>query len=435
MKLKHPFLTIILIISSFIISGCSGDSNNSKNGKNRLLPALEVVQAQQGSLPLIERLSGLVKAKNQIEIYPEISAVIKTIHVQNGEEVRKNQPLVSLRDIEFSERLKQAQASYQVYQAEARQAEARLKEIKSELNRTRSLAEKNLTSDAELEAIETRALLAEADVELANAHVEQALATVAEQNQALSLAVIKAPVDGTVGNRNAEIGMTVSPGTRLFTLGQLDNVKVEVILTDRMLNYIEAGQRTEILASNLPSGKLEAPLSRISPFLHPLTHSTEAEIELANPDHYLKSGMFVTVDIFYGESEEATLVPLSALYENPLTGITGVYVSRDTLNLIKSVISETGNKGNLTEPVPFEFIPVKVIAKSRISAGISAIKPGDWIVSLGQDLMGGESGPARARPVEWSWVEHLQNLQREDLLKDILDKKQATDSDTSTSGT
>lgn len=398
------------------------------------MPVLEACRAQYGSLPLVERLSGAVKARNQVGIFPEINAVVKAVHVQNGDEVYQGQPLVSLRDIEFNERLNQARAAYRVAEAQARQAEAKLKEIEAELNRTRTLAEKDLTSKVELEAIETRAVLAEADVELARARVGQASATVAEQEEALTQTVIRAPVAGMVGNRNAEIGMMVGPGTRLFTLGQLDSVRVEVVLTDRMLNYIETKQRTEIQAANLPSGVLSASLSRISPFLHPITHSTEGEIDLANPGHYLKSGMFVTVDIFYGESEQATLVPLSALYENPLTGATGVYVGRDPLNQIPQEPSEADGTGSLTEPVPFEFVPVEILAKGRMSAGIRGVEPGDWVVTIGQDLLGGESGRAKVRPVDWTWVEQLQNLQREDLLQEVMKKQQSTGRDTAASG-
>jgi len=424
---KYLFFILLLLLA------CSG-SDESGSGRGQLIPAVEAVQADYGSLPLVERLSGVVKANNQVEIYPEISAVIRDVHIKNGDEVDQGQPLVSLRDTEFEERLKQARAALQITEAQVRQAEARLKEAQADLKRTRSLADKKLTSDSELETVETRAVSADADLELARARVEQARATVGEREEALSRTVIRAPVDGTVGNRNAEVGMTVSQGTRLFTLGQLDSVRIEIVLTDRMLNYIEAGQRTEIQAANLPSGSMTASLSRISPFLHPITHSTDAEIDMANPGHHLKSGMFTTVDVFYGESEQATLVPLSALYENPLTGATGVYVARDTLNKIPEDPLETGSSTILTEPVPFEFVPVEVIAKGRMSAGIRAIESGDWVVTIGQDLFGGEAGQAKVRPVSWARVENLQTIQREDLLREIMQKRPTGGSDTTGPG-
>lgn len=423
------FLVICLTCYAFFVS-CSGGSSKTNNNRNRLIPAVEAVKADYGALPLVERLSGVVKAKNQVEIYPEISAVVEKVHVQSGDNVSKNSPLVSLRDKEFQERLKQAEAALQIATAQARQAEARLKEINNQLKRTKSLAEKELTSSAELENIETEALSAQADVELANARVQQAQATVAEEQENLSRTIIRAPVNGTVGSRNAEVGMRVNSGTRLFTLGKLDTVKVEVVLTDRMLTYIETGQRAEIFASILPDGVTSANLSRISPFLHPVTHSTEAEIDLPNPNHYLKSGMFTTVDLFYGESENATIVPLSSLYENPLTGETGVYVSRDTANTIPANRDELNASGGLTQPVPFEFVPVEVLVKGRMSVGVRGIEADNWVVTIGQDLFGGEPGSAKMRPVDWSWVEHLQNLQREDLLEEITQKKKNINADT-----
>lgn len=440
-KLPTAIYLLCLLSLGLLWFACYGESGESQgDAAERVVPAVEAVQARHGALPLTERLSGVVRAKNQVEIYPEISAAIVEVLVENGEVVKKGQPLVRLRDKEFQERLKQAKAGYQIAVAQAKQAEARLQEIQAELKRTQTLAEKQLASATELEAVKTQAISAEADVELAKARVEQAQATVDEREETLSQTVIRAPISGTVGNRNAEIGMLVANNTRLFTLGQLDSVRVEVVLTDRMLNYIEAGQRTEIYAGNMPSGPLSAPLARISPFLHPVAHSTSAEIDVANPDGQLKPGMFVTVDIFYGESEEATLVPLSTLYENPATGATGIYVSRVPLDREPVGATNSGQHISLTDPVSFEFVSIDVIAKGRMHAGVRGVEAGDWVVTIGQELLGGKSGKARARPVKWERVEQLQRLQRDDLLRDIMQRQQAggrgtdsTDSPISTS--
>ncbi len=429
----YVYFLLILVAISFIMIGCGSrsESGNSRNGE-RLIPSVEAVQAYFGSLPLSERLTGVVRARNQVEIYPEISAAITEVYVHNGDVVKKGQPLVRLRDREFQERLKQAKAEYQIAVAQAKQAEARLKESKTELQRTQSLAEKGLTSDAQLETTQTQAISAEANLELALARVNQAQATVEESESELSETVIRAPVAGTVGTRNAEIGMIVNTNTRLFTLGQLDNVKIEIILTDRMLNYIQTGQRSEILSDVLPSGRIDAPLSRISPFLHPVTHTTLGEIDLNNPDESLKPGMFVTVDVYYGESENATLVPLSALYENPNSGETGIYVSNDNIELSREPISKGGSDQSieLTNPVDFTFVPVDVIAKGRMQAGISGVKPGNWIITLGQNLIGGDTGTARVHKVNWNWVEKLQHLQSQDLLQDIMKRQQEAVQDT-----
>ena len=416
----------ILLITA--LSACSGHSDADQTAA-RVIPAVEAVQTRTGSLPLTQRLSGVVEAKNQIGIYPEVSAVIEEVFVQNGDNVKKGKPLVRLRDKEFLERMKQAKAGYQIALAQLKQAEAELKEQEADIKRNKTLAEQGLISPTDLETAQTRYISSEASVALARARVDQAHSTLEERNENLAQTTIRAPITGTVGNRNAEIGMLVTGSTRLFTLGQLDEVRVNVILTDRMLAYIEEGQTVDIMDERAPGGVLSTKLSRISPFLNPVSHSTEAQIDLKNQEAILKPGMFVTVDIFYGESEQATLVPLSALYENPTTGAIGVFVTDATFDDASLVTTPSGQSIELSDPVDFRFKQVDVIAKGRMEAGIGGIPDGKWVITIGQNLMGGDEGKARVRPVRWTRVERLQNLQREDLLEDLVKRQQKTSID------
>jgi len=431
-EMKHSYSTFIAWLAlagvALLTASCGsgGSGGGGRNEGDPMVPGVEAVQAQRGSLPLTQRLSGVVRAVNQVAIYPEITAVITEVPVRNGENVEKGRPLVRLRDKEFRDRLKQATANHQIALAQARQAEARLKEANSELKRIRQLAEQKMVSMSQLETAEARAVSAEADLDLANARIEQAHASMSEEEENLSQTVIRAPVSGSIGDRNAEVGMLVNNNTRLFTLGQLDSMYVEVVVTDKMLTFLEEGQTTEILSSILPAGPISASLSRISPFLNPVTHSTVGEIDISNPGGLLKPGMFVTVDIFYGESEEATLVPLSALYELPATGVSGVYVSEASLD--QEPVASLGDEESITftEPVSFTFVPVDVIAKGRMEAGIRGVDPGAWVITLGQNLLGEEKAEARVRPVKWEWVEKLQNLQREDLMQKVIERKSSS---------
>ncbi len=68
-------------------------------------------------------------------------------------------------------------------------------------------------------------------------------------------------------------------------------------------------------------------------------------------------------------------------------------------------------------------------------AGIRGVDPDQWVITLGQELLGGQAGNARVRPVTWGWVEELQQLQRQDLLNEVMDRQQATTEDTISSGT
>jgi len=425
MSNPHPGLRTLVVLPFALCAGllllCSCDRGDAvESGPEKLVPSVEAVQARQGALPLTQRLSGVVKARNQIAIYPEVNAIITEVLVENGEAVRKGQALVRLRDREFHQRLKQAEANHRITAAQMKRAEALANEARMEFERLRSLAETDLVSQAELEGAQARTESADADVELAKARMEQSQAGAEELEENLSRTVIEASIAGRVGNRNAEVGMLANPGTRLFTLGQLDSVQVEIVLTDRMLDHIETGQRVAVSTGRTSAS---APLSRISPFLNPVSHSTEAEIDLANPDGHLKPGMFVTVDVFYGESEEATLVPLSALYENPDTGVIGVYVTRESLEPAPEDEAGDSRPQPLTSPVSFEFVPAELIAQGRLEAAIRGVDQGAWVVTLGQNLLGGENAQARVRPVKWERVERLQTLQREDLMQDVIERQ------------
>ncbi len=391
---------------------------------------MEVIQARQGSLPLEERLTGIVRASNQVAIYAEISAPVERVVVDDGDFVQQGQPLVYLRDRQYQDQLRQAEATLQVNTAQAKQAAATLRELRSRLDRTQQLAEKQLQSEQELESIQAQVDAAEASHEQALGRIAQAEATVQEQREALRRAVVRAPITGHVGERNVEIGMRVDPNTHLFTMGDLSVVKVEVAVPDGVLPRIETGQTALITLEGQGGQTLRAEVSRISPFLDQASYSARAEIHVGNEEGMLRPGMFVTVDVLYGESEQATLLPASALYEDPASGVMGVFVAPSLTNETPIDEPETYDSElppPLTEPTPMEFRQIQVLARGRGLVGVTAVRPGDWVVTVGQNLLSGQAGEraqARARPTTWDRIASLQELQDQDLLRQFMEKQQ-----------
>lgn len=427
---QSKYLTLLLL-SSLILISCSGEEEQGIEGQNRSIPAVEAVQAQFGSLPLEERLSGTVRAGNQVEIFPRISAPVEEVYVESGQRVERGEVLVQLRDNEYRERLRQAEANLRISLAQLRQANAALGEVESDLRRQRTLAERDLISAMEIEQLEAELESAEASVELAEAQVEQSRSTVEEQKDALEQAIIRAPISGTVGERAAETGMQASPNNRLFIIGDLSRSKVTINITERMLQYIETGQSVRIYSENFPDTALTGEVSRISPFLGQGSFSTQAEIDVNNEDRLLLPGMFVTVDVLYGESEQATLIPLSAIYRHPQTGETGVYVAPGfgIETEILEEIENSGSIGQLSNPTQVEFKSINVIARGREAAGVSGIQSGDWVVTVGQNLLVRDQGDdARIRATSWEKIMNMQRMQPQDLLQEILNNGMADQS-------
>ncbi len=426
----------LIVVVPFLVAGCGPSTDDGQTGPEGPEepgsggpPSVEAVQARYGSLPLEERMSGTVRARNQVGIYPEVNAPVVSIQVQTGDYVREGQPLVQLRDDMYRERVQQAEAALQIAQADVKSARVNLEELRARLKRTERLAEQDFQSTQELETLRSEVRGAEAALERAKAQVEQARATLQERQADLRRTTVRAPISGYVGARNVEIGQRVDNSTRLFTMGDLDTVKVRVQVTDKMFGQIQEGQTTHI---HVPAKdtSLTAPVARMSPFLSDESYSAEAEIVVPNEERVLSPGMFVEVDVAYGESQQATLVPLSAVYENPDSGTRGVFVA-PTLGSEVSVETpdsyDAEDPPPLTQPTPTAFRDVQILAEGQQTAGVRGIQPGDWVITVGQNLLstaGDERVNARVRPMPWSRLMSLQQLQDTDLLHEVLERQQ-----------
>lgn len=424
----------VVLSSLLVLSACGGSSGEGEQRRGRRggeasTPSVEAVQARYGSLPLEEQMSGTVEAKNQVTISPQIQAPVEAVLAQNGDFVQQGAPLVRLQDDQYRERVRQAEASLRISEADAKSARANLQELQAQLKRTQRLAEQNFESEQRLETLRAQVAQAEAQVERAEAQVAQAQATLDERRADLRRTVVRAPISGQVGNRNVQVGQRVGPNTQLYTMGTLDSVRVEVGVTDRMLGRIQPGQTARIAVP--PSDTVvTAEVSRLSPFISSESYSAEAEIDVPNPDGLLKAGMFVKVDVAYAESQKATLVPLSAIYEDPSTGTRGVFVA-PTLGTELPVETpdsyDPADPPPLTQPTPTRFRDVEILAEGQQLAGVRGVEPGDWVVTVGQNLLSTsaeERVDARVRPLPWSRLLALQRLQDTDLLRRILERQQ-----------
>lgn len=431
---------------------CGDDESEGAGAEERTTPAVEVLQARSGGLPLEEELNGVVKARNQVPIRPEIEATVTQVLVRSGETVRAGQPLVRLDAEGLGDQVRQAEASTRQAEADAAETRAQVAEIEAMVTRTRALHAEGLVSDMELETQEAQLAAASARASSATAQVEAARAAAQERRTETGKTVVRSPIAGRVGQRNVEVGMLVDPSSTLFLVGDFEQLIIEVPLTERLLSRVDVGTPVTITSEALGGEPVRAALDRISPFLEEASFSTVAEIDLDNRQGQtgrLRPGMFVGVTVLYGESEQATLVPASALWEDPDSGELGVYALAGRPSLAPEVVEGATIS---SESYELELLPVTVRAAGEATVGVTGVEPGRWVVTVGQQLLadqgrgsggrggdrrgpgGGDqvaqaaTGPApppmaRVRGADWDDVMSLQQLQREDLLRGFLEKQ------------
>jgi RND family efflux transporter MFP subunit len=415
-----------LIIGLLLICGCGSRPDAPAPGDgppSALIPAVEIVQSRQGTVPLRARATGTVRASGEVAIFPQTSGAIVEVLAQNGDSVTKGQPLVRIQAAGSGPQLTQARSALGAAQAELTQAQARHRELAAEYERNQTLGRRGLVPLNLIDSLRAQTEAAAAAVVTARAQARVAEAAVAEQQELRAQTTVRAPISGRVGQRNVEVGMRVDAQTQLFLIGRLDNMRVEVPVTQDVLTQIREGQRVELRVGG-QAAPIEASVSRISPFLQQGSFSAEVEIDVPNDSNALVPGMFVTADIFYGESAATTLVPTSAVYEDPTTGEQGVFVTTDPPPPAPAADGATGDR---PPPVPVPFRRVDIVAEADQIIGVTGVKPGEWVVVVGQHLLasqGGDGAPeARVRTIEWDQVMKLQQLQRQDLLDQFLERQ------------
>lgn len=402
------------LVALALTAGCDAAPAATLQQAPAPAPAVEVLAARAGSLPLIERVGGVVRASNQVSLRAEVTAPVVEVLARTGDAVQRGQPLVRLRDDALRDQLLQAEASVRLEEAAARRARARVAELEAQVRRTRALAADSLVSALEVDLLEAQLEGARASADEGDARVEQARATVAERQTALERAVVRAPIDGRIGRRHAEVGMLAGAGAVLFELGDLARVVIEVPLADGMLAQLRPGQPAVVTPPGLDAAPVPATLARISPFLAPGSFSTTGELDADNADGRLLPGMFVTVDIHHGESEQVTLLPVAAPWEDPRSGEWAVFVV---------ALDEAPPADSVSERAyPVTRRAVEVLAVGRDTVGVRGVEPGEHVVTLGQHLLarGAGAAAARVRATTWERVLALQARQREDVLREFL---------------
>jgi HlyD family secretion protein len=402
------------------LGACTSAEPPANNGPSQTVPAVEVVAARTGVLPIVERVTGTVSAAGQVTIFPDASGPVSEVLVRDGDTVRRGDLLVRIRLAGAQAQLQQSRSNLAVAEAEVREIEASLANARTQYERASELGERGLMSRQEVDTLRAQAEAQQASLARARAQVAAANAAVREQSELGRLSEVRSPIDGHIGQRNVEVGMRVDPQTPLFIIGQLDRMRIEAPVTQDILANLREGQPAEIHASD-GSAPIAAQISRISPFLEPGSFTAEVEIDVPASDGLLP-GMFVAVDLLYGESRQATLIPVSAGFEHPRTGEQGVYVVDDI-----ALVDDDG--GSLSdEPVGLQFRPVTVVADGRHTLGVEGLRAGEWVVVLGQHLLAEQASDdgqsrARVRAAGWDEVLSLQRLQREDLLLEFMERQ------------
>lgn len=234
----------------------------------------------QQSLTLVAKLV----AQESVYIRPEVAGRIESILVQSNQDVKAGQQLIKLDSVKAQATLGEARAYYN--------------DEKRKEGEYASLVTKNAITKTELDA-------QRASVDIAKSRYDVAMAD-------LSYLTLKAPFSGTIGFIDFSKGKTVSQNEDLFTLDNLDKMRLDLQVPERYLSQIAVGMTVDTTSRAWPGQPFPGKITHINTRVNSTTLSVPVRIEIPNPEHTLKPGMLMSATIFFPE-EHKPIIPVQAL--------------------------------------------------------------------------------------------------------------------------
>lgn len=155
----------------------------------------------------------------------------------------------------------------------------------------------------------------EAEIAAAEANVKQAETALELSKEALGYATITAPIDGIVSKREFDAGNMANPAMPLFTIVNMNTVKVIVEVPESSLHKVSRNSKIKIYAAGVDE-PIEGQISLISPVIKQASRTASMEILIDNSKGLLKPGSFVKVNIVTDFKENTLLVRRSAVLED-----------------------------------------------------------------------------------------------------------------------
>ncbi len=232
---------------------------------------------------------GSVSAVQGAVVSTELGGVVAEINFQNGGVAKKGDVLMRL--------------DSSAEEAQLHTAQADLELAKANRERERDLAARKVVSKQELDS-------AESTFGQKQGAVDNMLAFIAKKQ-------IRAPFDGMLGIRQVNVGQMINPGQQVVQLTALDKVYVDFALPQQNLPQLGTGYEARVHADALPGREFDGKVTAVNSMVDAVTRNVGIQATLENPDHALRPGMFVKVDVILPQNSKTLVIPGSAVSYAP----------------------------------------------------------------------------------------------------------------------
>jgi HlyD family secretion protein len=363
-----------LVLTATALVGCGeGQAENA--------PSLATAEVVRRNLQITAEATGTLEPIRTVEVKSKASGEVQRVLVDTGDRVEPGTLLVTIDARDVQNDYDQAQADFEV-------AQERMRISESQLQRSEELLGAGVITAQEHEG---------RNLDFANSRASYVRAQTSLELSRLRLedVTIRSPLTGTVLSKTVEEGAviqsaagSVSGGTTLLTIANLDVVQVRTLIDQTDVGRIEAGMPVNVRVEALPDRIFEGKVEKIEPqaTVQQNVVMFPVVVHLQNPDYVLKPGMSAEVTVIVAERPESLTLPNNAI------------VTPQEVAAAASVLGISESRAEI-DPAVFQELTREVAARRNggESAAEGAEAPPEGAAELRERVQRGEVTPEQAR--------------------------------------
>jgi RND family efflux transporter MFP subunit len=283
-------------------------------------PAVLVAPVEASAAVIPVTLPGTTAAFAAANIYARATGYISRRNVDIGDHVKQGELLAELAVPELDEQISQNESTLEQLKATVQQAQANATLAQATWGRDKPLLRDGWVTghqgDIDLQTV--KADEAAVSVAQANVAAQERLLRVLRQNRGYALVV--APFDGVITQRNVDVGTLVqgnaNTGTFMFEIMQKDVIRVWVYVPQDAAFGVAPGVDAIVRVPELPDREFPGKVTRIADALQSGTRTLLTEIDIPNPDGVLPPGIYCSIELKVPRKTPSFTIPAEALMFN-----------------------------------------------------------------------------------------------------------------------
>jgi RND family efflux transporter MFP subunit len=359
-------------------------------------PAAQVAFVQRGDIDQVLTLAGQFQPYQVVDVHPKVSGFIRHIYVDIGDRVHEGQTLAVLEVPELKAQLsgtvsEVARSSDEIVRAqhEVKRAESMHSAVHADYDRLlqTSQAQPGLVAQQELDDAQAKDLSSSAEVDAAKAALaaaQKGMEVSKADNERVSAIEdytnVTAPLDGVIIWRYADTGALIQSGVSsnsqdlpIVKLAQSGVMRLRLPIPESYVRYVHMGDTVNVRVDAL-GRSFTGTVVRFTRSLNFETRTMETEVDVANKDLAIDSGMYANAEMRLNHADNVLTIPVGAIV---LHGDQDQVYVLDSSNRVHVRDVQVGLRGNQLAQIQSGLHPgdqVILAAQSKYAEG-EAVTP------------------------------------------------------------